>query len=304
MKVLITGGVGYIGSELCRALNDDNDVKEVVLYDNLSSSNHNLFKFGKLKSNKFKFVNADLLDSRKLRQELKGVDIVYHLAAKVGSLHENMDSHFFEQVNHWGTAELCYAIEESDVKRVVYLSSTGVYGGGKDFMDEETVPNPRTYYGISKMRAEEHIRRLGSKIDSIIIRCANVYGFSYSMKTNGVINKFMFDANFSNRISIHGKGDQNRPFIHISKVVEVLNNALKADIPSDTYNLVGVNVSVLDLLDVLKELYPELEFIFINQHLKLRDVKVSDPEKLKKYISITDTNLREDLIDFKNSFAF
>jgi UDP-glucose 4-epimerase len=69
------------------------------------------------------------------------------------------DSHVYEQVNHWGTAELVYAVEESNVKKFIYTSSSGVYGSSSGAVDETTIPNPKTFYAISKLRGEEHVRR-------------------------------------------------------------------------------------------------------------------------------------------------
>src|SRR3954464_2173251 len=113
MKVLVTGGAGYIGTELTNALIARPDVEEVIIYDNLSRGNYNFFLGLRLANHtKIRFIKGELLDSRALKKVLKGVDVVYHLAAKVTTPFANADSHVYEQVNHWGTAELVYAIED------------------------------------------------------------------------------------------------------------------------------------------------------------------------------------------------
>src|SRR5262245_4699722 len=111
MNVLVTGGAGYIGTELIEALSKRKEIDHVVVYDNLSRGNFNFFLGKSDFGNKIRFVQGDILDSRKIRKELKEVDVVYHLAAKVTTPFANIDSHFFEQINHWGTAELIYALE-------------------------------------------------------------------------------------------------------------------------------------------------------------------------------------------------
>jgi UDP-glucose 4-epimerase len=304
MNILVTGGAGYIGSSLIDSLSKRPDVDKIVVYDNLSRGNYNFFVFNKLNPSKVKFIQADLLDSRKLRQSLKGIDVVYHLAATVNSQIDSIDSHIFEQVNHWGTAELVYAIEESQVKKFVYVSSTSVYGGGKKSLTELDEANPRTFYGISKMRGEDHVKRLMKKINTVIFRTGNVYGYSSGINFDGVLNKFLFDANFSGRISINGNGRQSRPFIHIDHVTEVLSNYLGVEIPSGIYNLAHKNLQILDTVEVLKEIYPNLEFIFINQHLTLRDIKIEEPEKLFQYLPFYAKDLRTELIEFKDYLAF
>jgi UDP-glucose 4-epimerase len=307
MKILITGGAGYVGSELLKSLIHLPTVEHITVYDNLSRENYQLFfsETAKLNQSKVTFEFGDLLDSRKLKKVLKGIDVVYHAAAQVSTPFSQVDGHTFEQVNHWGTAELVYAIEETpSVKKVFYLSSCSVYGFGKNRVDESSPLNPRTVYGVSKMRGEEHILRIAQKVQSYVVRIANVYGYSPSMRFDAVINKFMFEAHYKNRISVHGNGKQHRSFIHIDKVTKALTDMLQVDIPSGTYNLTDKNIEINELVDQMKFLYPDLEFIFINQHLELREQLVQLDLSLKQYISITSSTLEEELKQFKKYFSF
>jgi UDP-glucose 4-epimerase len=306
MKVLVTGGAGYIGTELVNALIERPDVENVIVYDNLSRPNYNFFLGLRLKNHsKITFVKGELLDSRALKKVLKGVDVVYHLAAKVTTPFANADAHVYEQVNHWGTAELIYAVEESDVKRFIYASSTGVYGSSAIPAHEDKPPDPKTFYAVSKLRGEEHVRRLIGKIDTYIMRCGNVYGYSKSMRFDAVINKFIFEANVNKLITIQGDGKQSRTFIHIDMVAKALSNLLTADLPSDVYNIVDKNVTVLEILDILKELIPDLEFIFINQHLRLHELNVKVNPLITDTLQIRNKRtLREDLTEFLAKFSF
>jgi UDP-glucose 4-epimerase len=307
MNILITGGAGYIGAELVYRLSKIENVSKIVVYDNLTRDNYNLFisNSNKISNNKVKFEMGDILDSRKLRKLLKDIDIVYHLAARVDNPYSNIDSHVFEQVNNWGTAELVYAVEESPkVSKFIYLSSTSVYGSSKKTVDENYAPNPRTFYSISKMRGEEHVKRLNAKINTNIIRCGNVYGYSPCIRFESVINRFMFDANFNSRISIHGSGKQSRSFISVTKLVDAMVELTQIEIPSDTYNLTDKNLEILDIVDIMKEIYPELEFLFINQHLDLRELKVNPDTKFSKYYKLPESDFKKELIQFKDRFAF
>jgi len=306
MNVLVTGGAGYIGTELIHLLIANPNVEKVIVYDNLSRLNYNLFLGLRLQKHfKLSFVKGELLDSRALRQILKGVDVVYHLAAKVTTPFANVDAHVYEQVNHWGTAELVYAIEESDVKRFIYTSSTGVYGSSKEPVTEQNAPDPQTLYAISKLRGEEHVRRLSSKIDTYIMRCGNVYGYSKSMRFDAVINKFVFDANFNKRVTIQGDGKQSRTFIHIELLSRALANLMDSPLPTGTYNLVDRNLKVIDILDVLKELIPPLEFIFINQHLSLHQLNVQVNEDVKEKLKVhTTRTFKEEIAEFLAKFSF
>lgn len=306
MNILITGGAGYIGNSLVKALAAQPGVNSITLYDNLSRTNSNIFCGPRIKgAEKVRFVHGDILDSRKLRKELANKEVVYHLAAKVSTPFANTDGHMHEQVNHWGTAEVVYAVEESPVKRFIYSSSTSVYGNAAEEVNESAPPNPSTLYGISKLRGEEHVARLKGKIDTYILRLGNVYGYNRSIRFDAVINRFMFDAHYKGRLKIDGSGEQYRAFLHIDRLAPMLCALRDAPVPSGTYALVDRNLQVLDLLDVLKQLYPDLEFIFTNQHLQLAQVRVNPKSALQEYLPVAaPASLKEELLEFRSHFSF
>jgi UDP-glucose 4-epimerase len=306
MKVLVTGGAGYIGTELAAQLVAKPEVEKVIIYDNLSRLNYNLFLGLRLRQHhKLSFIKGELLDSRALRKVLKDVDAVYHLAAKVTTPFSNVDAHVYEQVNHWGTAELVYAIEESNVKRIIYTSSTGIYGSSKEAIDETALPEPQSLYATSKLRGEDHVRRLSDKISTHIMRCGNVYGYNKSMRFDAVINRFVFEANFNRLVTIQGDGKQNRAFIHVEMLAKALGNLLHSNLPNGTYNLVDRNIKVIDILDALKELIPGLEFLFINQHLRLHELNVKPNAIVNAALGIhANRTLKEELEEFIEKFSF
>ena len=304
MRVLVTGGAGYVGTGLCQALLGLEEVESVTVYDNLSRHNFNLFIGVQKFDHRYHFIEGDILDSRNLRKAVAKADVVFHLAAKVTTPFADQDAHLFEQVNHWGTAEVTYAVEESDVKRLIYLSSVSVYGSGDMAKGIDAELNPKTFYGISKMRAEEHVRRLENKVKTTIVRCGNVYGYNRSMRFDAVINKLLFDANFHNKINIHGNGEQHRPFVFIDTVTSVLSNLINPDSVAGTFNLVEHNFSINDIVEVLRELYPEMEMIFINNNMKLRELKV-DTSDGNLILDRSDVDLlRKRLAAFKKEFSF
>lgn len=306
MNVLVTGGAGYIGTELVNKLAADNLVKKIVIYDNLSRPNYGAFLGGrKAGSEKIKFYKGELLDSRHLKMVLKEIDVVYHLAARVTSAAAGGIGHMFEQVNHWGTAELVYAVEESNVQKFIYTSSSGVYGDSHELADEQFPTAPQSFYATSKLRGEDHVKRLMNKKDTFIFRCGNVYGYNRGMRFDAVINKFVFEANFQGRITVHGSGNQVRAFIHINSIATALANVLKADLTGGTYNLVERNIKVIDVVDELKQLIPDLEFVFINQHLKLTELNVKPNDFVNAKLGITEQKpLKEALQEFIKRFSF
>lgn len=295
MKILVTGGAGYIGTELIRRLVLMPEVEQVILYDNLSRNNFNIFLHSGIKRGKVKFIKGELLDSRTLKNVVSDVDIVFHLAARVSTPLSNESSHLFEQVNHWGTAELVYAVEESNVSKFIYLSSASVYGSSSEEMTLNSTPNPQSFYGISKYRGEQHVLRLMNKIPTYILRCGNVYGYGISMRFDAVINRFMFDASFNGRISIYGDGMQRRSFIYIDKITEILMRLVYSELKPGTYNAVDRVMPILEVASHIQELYPDTEILYINQHMKMRELIVKPDETILSLIEDSNLTFKEEL---------
>lgn len=303
MRIMITGGAGYIGNELVYRLSAEPGITEILVYDNLCKGNYNLFTgLRKLPGNNVRFVQADILDSRSLRSCMEGMDVVVHLAARVEAPFADQNAHDFEQTNHWGTAEIVYTAEEVGIGRLIYLSSQAVYGqGAVTNTDHPRVP--ASFYGISKMRGEEHVLRVMEKIPTQLLRCANVYGYSKNLRVETMVNQFIFDAHFTNRVSVHG--DPNHAMSHISvyRLVEVLARMVKRDMASGVFNLAHRKISALELVDALRELYPSLETIFVDQHIPLHDLTIECDEPLKALLP-SDATLVEDLVKFRELFTF
>ena len=300
MKVLITGGAGYIGTELCRKLNQNPDVSAITVLDNLSQDNYNLFLHSQIKPGKVKFVKGELLDSRTLDKIVKNVDVVYHLAA------ENTDDdklhHLHEQINNWGTAELIYAVEASNVQQFVYLSSTDVYGFSDQEFDVYSMLEPASSLGNSKLRGEQHVERIMSKINTQIIRLGNVFGYGVSMKMKGVLNNLLFDSHFVGNISIHGSGNQKRSFISLDKTTNILANLIGGKLDSGVYNLVDYNKSIMELVESIQKQNPNIEINFTNQHLELPQQKILIDDRIMKLYDGEELSFEEEMSLLRSHF--
>jgi UDP-glucose 4-epimerase len=144
------------------------------------------------------------------------------------------------------------------------------------------------------------------KMETYIIRCGNVYGYSPSVRFDAVINRFMFEVNFMGRIQINGNGHQTRAFIHVDKVVRVLGNLLnkKFSLPGGLYNLVDKNLSIAHIAEIIREIYPFMDTLFIDQHLVMREIKVEHDSRIAALMNIDPISVKEELIRFKNKFSF
>ncbi len=305
MRVLVTGGAGYIGSQLINRLSACEDIGEVIVFDNLGRRNYNLF-FGDPKpGNKTRLVRADILDTRTLRSVLQRIDVVVHLAARVTTPFADENPHLFEQTNHWGTAELVYAIEASPVRKLIYLSSASVYGATSEPVDHRSPTHPKTFYGISKLRGEQHVRRIREAgFDASIVRCGNVFGFGRSMRFDSVINRFLFEANYLGQIAIEGNGNQHRSFVHIDRVVDVLASMTSGQAPPDTYNLVEATWTINTIAQAISQLFPDVDTIFVNQDVEMRELRVARDERLESLYPSPQISLLDHLQQFKSALSF
>lgn len=301
MRILITGGAGYIGTQTVEELAKQDDVSEIVVYDNLSHGRHGLFLGSRITGTKIRFIRGELLDTRTLKASLEGIDVVLHFAAKVSTPFAQGDPHSFEQINHWGTAELSYLVEESNVKRVIYLSSASVYGLGGEIKKTSDKASPNTWYGTSKLRGEKMIGRLRNNIDVLILRCANVYGYAPSIRFDAVINRFIREAHFERRISIEGNGSQKRPFIHIDRIAKILSHCALNSLSAEVLHAVDDNLSIWQIAEHVKDLYPDLEMMFVEQDIPRNSLEIA---KSSEFDFIPQTSFEENIAQFLERVRF
>jgi UDP-glucose 4-epimerase len=305
MKVLITGGAGYVGYSLVKLLlNGLDQLHSITIYDNLSRKNYGFFTEARFDHKSIKFIRGDILDGRSLDKALEGIDCVVHLAAKVTTPYADHDAHFFDQVNHWGTAQLAMAVEKSHVSKFIYLSSMSVYGSSAVEINEHSDTNPHSFYGISKLAAEKQLEPIAEGTEVYIIRSGNVYGYNPSYRIDAVINRFMFNANFTGRIHINGNGEQGRSFIHVDKIAKLLAGAVDGNFPPGLYNAVEHNFTVNEVAGFVRDLYPAMDSIHISYNVELRSVITEIPCKVFSLVPLQDASFKDELFYFKNQFSF
>ena len=309
-QILITGGAGYIGSALLPLLSQLPQISKIIIYDNLSHGRREAFLQPPFtNAEKIHFLFGELLDSRNLQKVLEGIDYVIHLAAKVSTPFANGDAHSFEQINHWGTAELSYAVESRNLKGLLYVSSASVYGSQNSNTPEictiDTAPSPSTWYGQSKLRGEKMLSRLQNRYPISILRCANVYGLAPCVRFDAVINRFAFEAHFQRRLMIEGTGKQMRPFVHIDNLVQSITHIVDETLNgapqwNGIFNVVQHNRSIVDIADALKEIYLDLEMIFVEQDMPRHSLLVETDPNINMFFNkrTFDEELKELLKDF------
>jgi len=304
MNILVTGGLGYIGYTLIEQITKKlNKADSIVIYDNMSRQEFSLLNAHHLDGKNIRFVKGDLLDNRLLKSEVDKADIIVHLAAMVTTPFEDKFFHHFDQVNHWGTANLVSIVEESEVKHFIYPSSISVYGHGEEVIDVDSKLQPDSSYGTSKFQAEKHVRRLAKKIPTHIIRSGNVYGYNPALRLDSVINSFMYQAHFDGKVRINGDGSQYRGFISVADLSALIAALIKnPTYESGIHLAVTKSLQINDILETLIKIYPELEFIYTNENMRMKSVQVKTPSKILGDLNIELKDLEEELLEFKKSF--
>ena len=225
MKFLVTGGAGFIGSALVNRLLAQGH--RVRVLDDLSSGDRSRL------DSRAVFTRGDTRDIPKLWTLLKGVDCVYHLAARVSVPESVLYPVEYNEVNVGGTVSLMTAVRDARIKRVVFTSSGAAYGE----QEEQPVPEtarlkPESPYAVSKMGAEGYVRALGAlwDIETVILRIFNAYGPGQSIPPTHapVIPKFLKQILGGGSLVMYGRGEQSRDFVYVSDVVDALVAAAKA----------------------------------------------------------------------------
>ncbi|MDO5654794.1 MAG: NAD-dependent epimerase/dehydratase [Flavobacteriaceae bacterium] len=277
MKVLLTGGAGYIGYSLVNLLEQISEIEEITVFDNLYRNNTHFFTEGRLMS-KTKFVKGDILNLYELEKVIKNQDVVIHMAAYVEFPYSYQDNYKFEQVNHYGTVVLFNLLEKYPAQKVINLSSAAVYGFSENAV-ESSATSPANFYAASKINAERYLDILSSKSQVYHLRLANVFGYNPMIRLDSVINRFMFEGLLYHKIKIHGSGNQFRPFISLDTVIQQIADFVIKNPSSGIYNLVEFNQNMNFLRDFVMEKIPELEFAYLNSNQEFKTLTMHS-EKL------------------------
>ena len=247
MKVLVTGGAGFIGKYLVKSLLENNN--SVTIFDNFSNSTKKSINF--LIDLGVKIIEGDITELPNLQRAIKDHDIVIHLAAKISvSESINNPSETFK-INVDGTNNVLTACEKNHVKKIIISSSAAVYGDSypDDKLTEESVMNPISPYGESKMQMEQNVKEFALKhdINYVILRFFNIYGIGQSPEYAGVITKFKENIIEEEPLQIFGDGLQTRDFVAIYDVIQSIHNASAYD-KSGIFNIAsGKIVTIKEL---------------------------------------------------------
>ncbi len=264
MRVLITGGAGFLGSALARRLAAEGH--HVRVLDDLSSGDPSRLPPEVL------FTRGDVRDRPKLWTLLQGVQCVFHLAARVSVAESVAYPREYTDVNVGGTVAVMEAMRDVGVRRVVLASSGTVYGDQpRQPVDEDMRPNPLAPYAVSKIAAEYYVFTLGAlyNIETVALRIFNAYGPGQALPPvhAPVIPQFLKRTLSGESLVIFGDGLQTRDFVYVDDVVDALVAAATA--PGVNRQIINVGsgqeVSINALVRLIAEVTGRRPFVLYNE---------------------------------------
>ena len=255
-QVLVTGGAGFIGSELVHQLAEME--ADIIVVDNLV--NGKAINLADLPAERVRLEICNIRDRARMAELLPGVEVVFHLAA-LGVRHSIHSSEENHDVNATGTLDLLVESRAAHVKRFVCVSTSEVYGTGyKVPMDEEHTTFPMTVYGAAKLAGESYARAFYKTYGypTVVIRPFNTFGprSHHEGDCGEVLPKFMLRAMTDNPLIIFGDGKQTRDFTYVSDTAHGILLAGFADqVIGETINIgSGKEISINALAEKVKEI--------------------------------------------------
>ena len=247
----MTGGAGFIGSNLVRALLREG--AEVTVLDDLSTGSRSHLG----EHRRLTLVTTDLRSEPRLASWVAGRDFVFHLAAQVGNLKSIRAPEADASTNVVATVRLLHASADAGVRKLVYSSSSAIFGEARSLPIAEDHPqDPASFYALSKLTGERYalLARALWGIPAVALRYFNVYGLP--MEDNeytGVISIFLRRLLRREPLVVYGDGEQFRDFVHVDDVVQAnLLAAARAE-PGSVYNVgTGERTSVNDLAEAVQ----------------------------------------------------
>lgn len=285
MKILVTGGAGFIGRHLVENLIKNN---QILVYDNLSNSSDE--DRISLEDKGVKFLKGDILDYDDLCEFSKEADVVIHLAAMIDVNESVINPEFTKKVNVDGTANVLKCCIENKIKKIIFASSAAVYGDFKEIpINENSETNPQSPYGQSKLDAEKMILKTcqENNIEHVIFRIFNIYGRGQNIQYAGVITKFLENIRDDKPLVIYGDGEQTRDFVSINDVVDAFDSATKLH-KNGTYHIAsGNSLSINELAKIMLDVFG-----------KRLEIKHKDPNQDEIRYSVADVSLTKNEIGF------
>ncbi len=281
MKVVVTGGAGYVGSVVSTQLLVAG--MEVSVFDRLVYGGESLLAWAGHPC--FHLIPGDVRNGEMIRQALDGASAVVHLAAVVGEPACAVDPNAAWEINYAGTQQTLAAASECGVERVIFVSTCSNYGvSATNSLADETVPlNPLSRYAESKVQAERLVLENTSVPCPSVLRLGTICGLSPRMRFDLLVSEMARGAALGEPLRIFAP-DAWRPFLHVRDAARAILHCLSMpheSLQARVFNVVGENYQKRGLVQLVRKHYPDAPVEIAEKEPDLRDYRVSD-ERIRR----------------------
>ena len=309
MRVLITGGAGYLGSVLTRKLLQNG--YEALVLDNFLYGHESLANV-KTDSN-LQIIEGDIRNLTTVSKALRNVDAVIHLASIVGDQAGNLDHKSTVIINYLATQALAEMSTLYGIQKFIFASTCSVYGDAPNHAMREIdlnpkespetsfasakLPKPISLYGETKLKSEMAIRRV-SGLNSTIFRLGTLFGMSARMRFDLAINLFVAKAMNKEKLTVFG-GQQYRPFLHVQDAADAFINGLEGD-SHGVFNVAWGNFKIIDVAQIVSNrLGAEIE---VSDEIVDERNYIVSTEKMRELGIEPERTIDDAIIEIKEAF--
>lgn len=264
MRILITGNLGYVGTELTGYIKKNYPRYYLLGYDTgFFKKNLTIVKKKNIKNKVNKQINKDIRNFNK--SDLKNVNVIIHLAALSNDPLGKKYSKLTKDINLKSSKLLFKLADKNNVKKFIFASSCSVYGAsGKEVKSEISKLNPLTQYAKSKIEFEQYASIYNKKITFIALRFGTACGISSRLRLDLVLNDFVASAILNNKIELLSKGDSWRPLIDVSDMCRAIDWAIHRKNSHNISVNVGSklnNIKIINLAKKVKKFFPKMKIV-------------------------------------------
>lgn len=263
MVILVTGGCGYIGSQLIRNLPEKFKGETIRIIDNMMRE-----RFVSLwdlpRECKYEFIEGDIRNEDDLKKALKDVDMVFDLAGITNAPLSFKRKDLTMDVNVGGVKKILDECLKNNIKKYVYTSSASVYGPTPNEVNETFNCKPASPYGESKLLAEKEIQKVVSEsgLNVSILRLGTIHGWSIGMRFDTIIDRFVFQSCRGIPMTVwEVNKDEKRPYLHVRDATQALIHSSDNNIQG-IFNVVSENAKLMEVVEIIKSLILNSSVIF------------------------------------------
>jgi len=305
MTILVTGGLGYIGSLLIRELPNHPEYsgEKIRIFDNLRQPRYHALWDLPVSVN-YDFVEADIRDEDAVRQAMSGVDTVFHLAAITNAPETFKIPDQTWEVNYHAAIDIFEAARESGVQEFINAVTCSVYGTSDKEIREGDKCDPESPYGEAKLKAEQEMfKRDDGEMGLTALRLGTVYGWTTGMRFDTVVDKFAYLAAIGAPLTVYeGAEDQKRPYLHVRDAVRSMLFAGANLGDGEAYNVVGQNARLNDVVDAIKRHFSRVEVGYVEAEQLNQLSYIVNDEKIRNKGFETAYNIDQGIAELADKY--